>query len=249
LDTRVVGITLGVPLAKATVGPFGLFQNCTDEENSLTKLMMQLVRRNPDAAPREEAVRMQVQIFSQKVGKILKARGSKAAEPAPTEEQNTAKLFEEVKSMVRDLPERVDDRVRQASRRGPRRFRRMHPMMLEELMFHPRLRDKKEGVAAAWLVFVSVLRDDYPWIYEPGLELYRAVRSGRQAEIQRARHHLLAIAEITSRNPMFREFMDDDKDSFFMLRHLDEVIDRSLSTLLRIESEPVVEDQNESKKT
>jgi hypothetical protein len=248
LDTRVVGITLGVALAKATVGPFGQFQNCTDEENSLTKLMMQLVRRNPDAAPREEAVRMQVRIFGEKVGKILNARGTQTAEPTPTEEQNTAKLFEEVKSMVRDLPERVDDRVRQASKRGPRRLRRLHPMMLEEMMFHPRLREKKDGTAAAWLVFISVLKDDCPWIYEPGLELYRALRAGRQTDIQRARHHLLAVAELTSRHPIFREFLDEGNESSFLLRHLDEVIERSLSNLHLIENEPAAEDQIDTKK-
>ena len=58
LDTNVLGIALGVPLDKVSSGPFGQFQNCADDEDSLTKLVLQLIRRNPEAAPREEAVRM-----------------------------------------------------------------------------------------------------------------------------------------------------------------------------------------------
>src|SRR5216684_886919 len=112
LETTVFGIALGVPLEKVSAGPFGQFQNCGDDEDSLTKLVMQLLQRNPDAAPREEPVRTQVRVFRQNVDSILKTRGkTKVTEAPASEEQNIAKLFEEVKAMVRELPERVDERV------------------------------------------------------------------------------------------------------------------------------------------
>ena len=145
LETTVLGLALGVPLDKVSTGPFGQFQNCGDDEDSLTKLVMQLLERNPDAAPREEAVRMQVRLFIAALSKILAAKPKKPTSDAPGEEQNVAKLFEEVKAMVRELPERVDDRVRSASRRSPTRgIRRFHPKMLDEMLF----RSSKPGRGA-----------------------------------------------------------------------------------------------------
>src|SRR5262249_31510546 len=57
-ESVAFGVTLGIPLTTATIsGPFGQFQNCADDEDGLTGLVMQLIRRIPDATPREEAIR------------------------------------------------------------------------------------------------------------------------------------------------------------------------------------------------
>lgn len=227
LDTNVLGIALGVPLEKVSSGPFGQFQNCGDDEDSLTKLVIQLLQRNPDASPREEAVRMQVGVFLEKVKKLLSAKGKPPAQSA-ADETSIAKLFEEVKVMVRELPERVDDRVRSASRRGPlKRGRRLHPMMFEELLFHPALSKSRQGAAAAWLLFISAIRDDLPWIYEVGMELYRALRSGDPKAIAEARDNLMGIVEVTAHGPFLHEFMrPEDEEMFFMIRHLPEMVER-----------------------
>lgn len=232
LDTTVIGVALGVPLDRIVTGPFGQFHNCADDEDSQTKLVMQLLQRNPDASPREETVRLQVRSFRTQVEAILKSRGKAAAIPSTqSEDQSTAKLFEEVKAMVRELPDRVDERGRSSTKRGPlRRMRRFHPMMFEELLFHPGLREIKGGASTAWLILISLLRDDFPWLYESGMELYRALRSGNGREIQRSRKQLIDILNVTSRGPFFHELMaPDDKESFFFLRHLDEFVERVVS--------------------
>ena len=232
LDTTVIGVALGVPLDRVVTGPFGQFHNCADDEDSQTKLVMQLLQRNPDASPREETVRHQVRLFRSQVETILKSRGKLTALPAAViDDQSTAKLFEEVKAMVRELPDRVDERVRTTSKRGSlRRMRRFHPMMFEELLFHPGLREIKSGAATSWLILISMMRDELPWLYESGMELYRALRAGNAKEIQRSRRQLLDILNVTSRGPLFHELMGaEDKDSHFFLRHLDEFIDRVIS--------------------
>lgn len=63
LDKPVFGIIVDVPFTQATKGPFAQFQNSGDDEDSLTKLVLQLIKRNSDAEPREEAVRRQVNAF------------------------------------------------------------------------------------------------------------------------------------------------------------------------------------------
>lgn len=227
LETTVFGIALGVPLEKVSTGPFGQFQNCGDDEDSLTKLVMQLLQRNPDAAPRDEAVRTQVRVFRQNVERILKTRGKSVTAQPPSEEQNIAKLFEEVKAMVRELPERVDERVVSASGRGSPK-RRIHPGMLEELVFGPISRDR-DGVRTGWLIFLSIIREDLPWVYEPGMEFYRALQSGNRVEFVRAHENLLRVIEFTRNSKLYHRMMRlDSEDSFFLLRHIEKLIHRML---------------------
>src|ERR1041385_472384 len=119
LNSRVFGLAIGVPLEKASVGPFYQFQNCGDDEDSLTKLVMQLITKNPDAAPREAAIRRQVQAFRQRIGDLVKARSQNVA--TRMDETSVAKLFEEVKVMFRELPAQLDHTVRSSMDRGVRR--------------------------------------------------------------------------------------------------------------------------------
>lgn len=232
LSTNVLGVALGVPLEKVSAGPFAQFQNCDDDVNSLTKLVIQLLQRNPDAAPREEAIRIQVRVFIEKVKELLSAKGG-AKDLPETDETSVAKLFEEVKVMVRELPERVDDRVRSVAKRGNlKRFRRFHPMMFEELLFHPALGKTPQGAAAAWLLFLSVFKDDVPWIYEIGLELYRALRSGDPKMISDARQEFSAVLDAATHGPFFHEMMrPEDEEVYFMIRHLPEMVDRFVENL------------------
>jgi hypothetical protein len=229
LDTNVLGIALGVPLEKVSTGPFGQFQNCSDDEDWWTGLVIQLLRRNPDASPREEAVRMQVKVFLGNVKSLLPASQKQATQQA-TDETGIAKLFEEVKAMVRELPERVDDRVRSVARRGPmRRMRRFHPMMLEELLFRPPLDSNADGFGIGWLLFISLLKDDLPWLYELGIELYRALRDRDQRGIVQARRAMLDSLKLMSRSDILLDVIrPDDEESYLMFRHLPEMLERFL---------------------
>lgn len=227
LNATVFGVAIGVPLEKVSTGPFGQFENSADDEDSLTKLVLQLLQRNPDASPREEAVRMQVRVFREKLGTLLKAI-SPSAKPEQPEETSIAKLFEEVKIMVRDL----SDRMQSSGRFRGRRLRRMHPMMFEEMFMHPEFRENVDGQAAAWLMAISTLRDDAPWLYEPGVEVYRALRSGDPEQITGARESFKRVLKVMNRGPWFHEmFGADDEDTFMLLRHLPEVLEHTLSRL------------------
>jgi len=228
LETTVLGLALGVPLDKVSTGPFGQFQNCGDDEDSLTKLVMQLLQRNPDAAPREEAVRMQVRLFIESLSKILATKPKKPTIEAGSEEHNVAKLFEEVKAMVRELPERVDDRVRSASRRVQGRgIRRFHPKMLEELLFRVPS-SNRNAKAAALLVALAFVKEDVPWLYEVGMEIYRAMLTDDRNAVRAAHKQLHTTMELTMHGPLGRDLIRDDEESFIMSRYLPEVIDRAV---------------------
>ena len=61
-----------------------------------------------------------------------------------------------------------------------RRRRKMHPMMFEEMFMMNRkeFADQNYGL----LVLISLFREDYPWIYDLGKELYDVLKSNKSKE-------------------------------------------------------------------
>ncbi|MBU2380349.1 MAG: toll/interleukin-1 receptor domain-containing protein [Alphaproteobacteria bacterium] len=229
LDTVVFGIALGVGLDKVSTGPFGQFQNCGDDEDSLTKLVMQLLARNPDASPREEAVRMQVQLFRTRVEEN-QATATIAPEKA-SEEENVAKLFEEVKAMVREMPDRLDSRLRSGSGSTPlRRIARRSPDIFEEILFTGRFRSSEIGCGPGWLMFVSLLREDFPWLHESGLEIYRLFKNGK--DIAKASREFRELVEVTFHSPMVDYVMRDDKMLHSMYRHIPQMTEAYIRQMI-----------------
>lgn len=230
---KVLGLVIGVPFERASSGPFYQFQNCADDEDGLTGLVTQLIKRNPGAQPRQEAVKIQVRAFRERVAALLKKRGSPDAisQSGRVDESAVAKLFEEVKVMFRDLPEKVEGKLQESlGRRRVTRRRLVDPMMFEELMFHPALRDTPDGEAAAWLMLGSVAGDDVPWLHELAMEMYRAGCSRDPERISAARdaarRTLRAIAESRPFHHMMRE---DDPEFMMMARHLPEMLEHFLA--------------------
>src|SRR6202171_6016273 len=167
-NDRVLGIALGVSLDEAATGPFAQFQNSPDEEDAITGLVLQLIRRHPQAAPRDEAVRRQVQAFRQAVAGLLQDRKKEPHHAAArVDETSVAKFFEEIKVLVRDVPDRVAGQLGdEPGLRRRRRRRRFHPMMFEELLHHPMFRESPELAGLPVLMMFRLLKDVYPWLYE-----------------------------------------------------------------------------------
>jgi TIR domain len=239
LDTNVLGIAIGVPLDQVSSGPFGQFQNCDDDEDSLTRLVLQLIARNPDAAPRDEAVRMQVRVFQQKAQEIVKLKDKKLiATPSSSDESNIAKLFEETKVMVRELPLRVEERVRNISRRPISKMgRRFHPRMIEELLRHPVADNSRDSAATVLLMAVTLMREDVPWIYELGVELYRRITFGNDEEIDICHNQLRQGLELLRHSLWMREILDrGDEEILFLIRYFPELLDQIMSRISRFKS-------------
>jgi hypothetical protein len=227
LDAKVFGIALGLPLSKAVSGPFAQFQNCEATEESLTTVVLKLIQRNPNARPREQAVQKQVGAFLEDIAPLIKQRTGLHEETQ--EEMNAsavAKLFEEVKVMFRDLPSRVQGELRENGML--RRRRRMHPMMLEEIFHLAHVGEEGGDPSLPWLLLASMFREDIPWVSEASLEVHRAIQTRDPERIEHAQRNLNAVVKLMDRSKFFHRFARDDEESFFMLRHLPELLDRFL---------------------
>jgi hypothetical protein len=203
LDIPVHGLALGVPLAKASVGPFAQFQNCDDDSDSITKLVEQLVRRLPNADPDHETVKAQVDSFKARVDEL---EAEQAHDPDDDEQEHdeasTAKLFEEIKVMFQDLPSRIDVAAERV--RDPIGLRDMHPAMIHELTHMIGRGDQEPGLAV--LMVASLFRDELPWLYEIGVEVYRQSLGGDRQAVRRSYRNFVNAAEFAAMGPFGREF-------------------------------------------
>lgn len=85
-------------------------------------------------------------------------------------------------------------------------------MMFEELFRHPMFRKSPGQAGLPVLMMTSALRDDYPWLYELGLQLYRAIESGNPRAIDRASRTIVNTIEMTHYGPFMREMIGGPED-------------------------------------
>lgn len=225
LDTPLLGIAIGIPLNKANNGPFAQFQNSSDEVDSLTKLVVQLVERIPNAEPDREVIKIQVVAFKKKAEEILKKEPKEeSTEGELMEDSTVAKLFEEIKIMFQDLPTRIDKNV-SGSRK--RRFR-LHPKMLDEIMYTS---DKSGDSYFGFLLMLSLFKEDMPWIYDIGKETYEILKSSKAISTkEKAISDFRRMIKITH-HPMFFE-MFDSKESMMMLEEMMFFLEKYLHRLI-----------------
>ncbi len=184
LDKPVFGVVVGVPFEKATRGPFAQFQNSADDSDSLTKLVLQLIKRNSEAELRDEAVRREVNVFLETVKKMaVSLRDDESSAQAEVEANAAAKLFEEVKVMFRDLPDRLQSQLTESFGPRIRKRGRFHPMMIMDMIHGLEESDDRE---LGWLMAMSAFREDAPWLYEIGHDVYDALKTSDPEKISAA---------------------------------------------------------------
>jgi hypothetical protein len=202
LDMPVHGLAVGVPLNKASSGPFAQFQNCDDDVDSLTKLVIQLIRRLPHADPDQDMVRSQVEIFITAARNAVESGNSEASDAA-ADETSPSKLFEEVKVMFQDLPFRLERAMMQSGRETRPRGHKVHPQMIEEFIVRSGgSSDRRVSRGIAALICSSFVRDEIPWLYELSVEYYRATLT----DDQRLERSALAIFANAAETALMSEY-------------------------------------------
>jgi hypothetical protein len=224
LGTPVIGVALGVPLNRVSAGPFYQFMNMDDSEGDLIKLVNQLARRIPNLELDNDVVKAQVTSFKETETSLLKkltSGGPKAVPKEDSEESVVAKLSEEMKS----LPSRVAERLAEAGepfRR--RRMRRFHPMMIEEITHMA----GEPGDPVGILMAASLVREDFPWLYELAMEVYRAAKDGDREGIENEMKRLRRFSEFTMRGPFMEEFGFGSKEGHMLAMEFPRMLEHVL---------------------
>jgi hypothetical protein len=94
-------------------------------------------------------------------------------------------------------------------------------MMFEEMFHAMKLRPHDP---LRFLLLASVFREDLPWIYELGVEAYRASLAGKSEKGREAQHRFAMACRMLRRGP----FMDmaEDKETHMQMRELMHFLER-----------------------
>ena len=131
-------------------------------------------------------------------------------------------ILEELVTSIRSL----DSRFREVSEESPRMFRhrrlRFHPMMMHEMMH---MMGERPGDPIGILFLASLFREDMPWLYELGMEAYRAACSGIPDDTERALHRFRRASKLFMKGPFPPEEMGFDPRMLdMMVRELDHLL-------------------------
>lgn len=124
------------------------------------------------------------------------------------------KIYKEFSLMMEELSSKIN-RLDPENRRSRRKF---HPMIFEEMM-QMGLGDPN----LSFLMIISFIKDDFPWIYEIGLETYRELKTAKSlAEKRKLILGFDRTFEMVG-HPMMREFYGKSDEMYLIsndIRHL-----------------------------
>lgn len=130
--------------------------------------------------------------------------------------------------MFQDLPSRIDKRL--DPEMMARRRRRFHPAMLDELWHFS---EKSEDPHLSFLMMISFLKEDFPWLYEIGLDTYRILKATKsKTERVKALRNFERAYEMFQ-SPMMMEFYGRSEDTYVHYRELRHFMHRFLNRVLK----------------
>jgi len=214
--SKVIPLLLDLEIRDIT-GPLAQFQAKKVEKTGISEVIHSINETANNAVPEARAKQLFDALwpeFERKVASIQK-EPTAAKHARPQHE-----ILEELVVSVRSLDSRLRDLSEGAPLSARPRRTRFHPMMLLE-MTH--MIGGKPGDPIGLLIVASMLREDLPWLYELGMEAYRAAKSGLPEEAERTRRQFRHAVEFLGHGPFPVEEMGMDPKMLHMLvRELDE---------------------------
>jgi hypothetical protein len=138
------------------------------------------------------------------------------------------KEVENIRSMLEKLSKRLDS---DEDLRRSKKLRKIHPMFIEELLhMSPRFEKNLTG----FQITISLFRNDYPWLYDAGLDLVRALKGSiSQPEKQEAVSAFFELVDFTFKHPIMREMYFPDKDLWILGMELPHTLRRALERYMK----------------
>ncbi len=214
LNTPILGVALGLSLKNASNGPFAQFQNCGGDEDDLCKLVFQLVDRIPNSEPDDETIRFHVKKFITQIDQIFEKRKGDPEEANDVEynENNTSKLFEEIKVMFQDLPSRIEGRIHSQNKKGSHGEKGVGKQ-LSFLMHASEFGQKNPEIIV--LFTLSLLKDRVSWLYEFGKETYQDLKSEKPFnERELSYKQFIEVIDSLWHNPEFHQYSKDESYTY-----------------------------------
>jgi hypothetical protein len=141
-------------------------------------------------------------------------------------DKNSPKLTKDFQVTMEELISKID-RIDPEYRRGRKKF---HPMMFEELMHIGG--GEMEDSSISFLMMISFIKDEVPWIYEIGLETYRSLKTVKTKTEKKKLFERFELVLETIGHPMMREYYGKSEDMYMYSKDIRHFMRRYLERLL-----------------
>lgn len=212
-DSRVIPLLLDLDFRDIT-GPLAQFQAKKVEQSGLEEVIRSINKAAPEPEPEARTTSLFEALwpkFAEKIERIPDDEASARRARPQTE------VLEELVASVRSVESRVRDVLEASPRSLERSRRRFHPMMIDELAHV--IGDGPDDDLMI-LVVAGMFRESAPWLYELGVDAYRASSRDKRRAIER----FMRAAELLEREPFSAEVLGMDRHEIHMMmrsvRHL-----------------------------
>lgn len=212
-------------------GPLVSFQASRFEKADIKKVVT-MINKKLDTAGLSSTVLNSVfeKWWPDLEGKVKKVL-SKTGKTKGNETRSERDLLEEILELSRDFsrkysPSRLEEILtkerRLAFKRGSK-IRRIPPVMVFDMA---RMTMIESGEPVGILLAISFLRDEAPWLYELGMEIYRKAISSSIKATREALLRFQRVAELTIHGPFAEELGMFSKESSMLMREMPMLIER-----------------------
>lgn len=223
-DGRVIPLLLDIDF-KEISGPLAQFQAKKSEKSGIEDVITAINKAAPNPVPEARLKQLFDSLWPGMESQI-------ASIPKKSSSNKTARsendILEELVSSVRGLEVRLRDGDEQHPAAHKKRKNRINPEMVMDMM-HRIGEGPNDPIQL--LAISSLLREDAPWIYELGMESYRAVKSGDKIAAKKAHSKFLHAMDIFIHSPLAEEF--SDKRMFYFLREMLPVLDHNIMRAIK----------------
>jgi hypothetical protein len=237
-------------------GPILQFQSTILEKEDIKKLIFSLNRACGTETLTDERLEKAFAVWYPTLEtQLTELLSSKSSVSAPDEEESidtSSQILEEILDLTRNnqkllrnpegefvkevesiksLLERLTKRLEiESDSKRVRRDRKLHPMLMEEILHvSPRFASNLTGFQIA----LSLLRNDFPWLYDAGLDVVRTFRNSTSTtEKTAATDAFYELVEFTFEHPVMREMYMPDKEMWVISRELPRMLRKSLDRSL-----------------
>ena len=206
---RVIPLLFNIEFGDIT-GPLAQFQAKKVDKSGIDELIGSINKMSEQAVPDSRLT----QLFDMAWPR-LEIKIAEIPNKAPVKHNRPQhEILEELVTGVRGLEMRLREPIEDIPRLRRRKF---NPMLIEEMMFHSKI-GRRDPLR--FLLVASYLRDAFPWIYDLGVDAYRASLEENPSRERAAVRRFANSISLLRRGP-FLEEAGLDKATYMMVRELE----------------------------
>jgi TIR domain-containing protein len=215
--SRVIPLLLDLDFGDIT-GPLAQFQAKKVGEDGLRETIQSINVAATEQIP-EPRVRQLFNALWPQLEKQLKAIPTQPVTEKPI--RNQPEILEELVSGVRSLEARirhVEDMPSSDPSRSDYRRPAWSSVHISKILELARMLSERPGDPLFLLFLISFWREEFPWLYSLGLEVYRALRAGtREEETRGLLRQLQRAIEYMAHSSFSEELFGLDSHEFFQM--------------------------------